>query len=145
MHKKMIEEASFEQLKCFALSLISMLKERNKDLYEDAEDLLYRMIYGEHFSEWSLKIALENMINEDGTHGGHWTLEETTSVAKQYGVDLNYINQYDWCYLLNMIYSDYYGVIPNETSSYVKLAKKFVHDKDAPKEKIYRYYEAMKR
>jgi hypothetical protein len=83
------------------------------------------------------------MENEDGTRGGHWTLEDTTSVAKQYGIDFSHINQYDWNYVMNMIYSDYYGAVSNDLSTYVKLAKKFIFDKDAPEGKALKYYLAM--
>ena len=45
---------------------------------------------------------------------------------------------------MNMIYSDYYGSVPNETTSYAKLARKFLEDKDAEEGKALRYYLAMK-
>lgn len=84
------------------------------------------------------------MVNEDGSFGGHWTLEQTTSVAKNNGVEFDHFNEYDWCYVMNMLYSDYYGSIPNETSVYLKMAKKFLDDKDAKDGKAYRYWLAMK-
>lgn len=84
------------------------------------------------------------MINEDGTKGAHWTVEETTLVAKQSGITFDNFNEYDWNYVMNMIYSDYYGAIPNEVSSYVKLAKKFIMDKDADKGKALKYYISFK-
>lgn len=36
-----------------------------------------------------------------------------------------------------------YGSVSNETSAYVKLAKKFLQDKDAPEGKALKYYLAM--
>ena len=44
---------------------------------------------------------------------------------------------------MNMIYSDYYGTVPNEISNYVKLANKFINDKDAGPGKAFKYYVAM--
>ena len=44
---------------------------------------------------------------------------------------------------MNMIYSDYYGSVPNETSVYVKMARKFLEDKDAEYGKALKYYLAM--
>ena len=41
---------------------------------------------------------------------------------------------------VGMIYSDYYGAVPNEVASYVKLAKAFLDDKDAPNGKAFIYY-----
>lgn len=36
----------------------------------------------------ALEKAVEGMENEDGTKGPHWTVEETTSVANQMGINL---------------------------------------------------------
>lgn len=45
---------------------------------------------------------------------------------------------------MNMIYSDYFGSVPNDTSVYSKMAYKFLEDKDAPEGKALHYYLAMK-
>jgi hypothetical protein len=145
MHKKLIEEASCEQIKEFATDFITMLKARDHDLYEEAEDWLYRFIYGCHFSEWTLKEALERMINEDGSRGGHWSVEETNKVAQSRGIIFNKFNEYDWNYVMNMIYSDYFGVISNSLEMYVELAKRFLCDKDSQEGKAYKYYIATRK
>lgn len=144
MHKKLIKSATEEQLREFADDALSMIKETHHDLYEDLEMYLYKEIYGCHFSDWLLENALSKMENEDGSSGGHWTTEQTTSVAKQNGISFDNFNEYDWNYVMNMIYSDYYGAVPNEVSAYTKLAKKFLEDKDAKKGKALTYYLAMK-
>lgn len=91
-----------------------------------------------------LEKATSSMINEDGTNGAHWTLEQTNSVAKSNGIAFDKFNEYDWNYVMNMMYSDYYGAVPNEVNSYTKLAKKFLEDKDASKGKALQYYLAMR-
>ncbi len=144
MHKKIIEEANVEQVKTFATDFLTMLKARDYELFKEAEDWLYRSIYGCHFSEWSLKEALSKMVNEDGTKGGHWNLEQTNQVAQSRGIGFSHFNEYDWNYVMNMIYSDYYGAVSNDLDVYAKLAKKFLTDKDAQEGKAYRYYQAMK-
>lgn len=48
-------------------------------------------------------------------------------------------------YVLNMMYSDYYGAVPNDTNTYIRLALKFLEDKDAKEGKAYCYYMAMKK
>ncbi len=144
MHKKLIEAANYEQLKDFAMDALSMLKETNPKTYEDLELYLYKEIYGCHFSNWLLDKATSKMINEDGTTGPHWTIEQTNSVAKNLGIAFEDFNEYDWNYVMNMIYSDYYGAVSNDTSVYAKLAKKFLTDKDAKKGKAFCYYMAMK-
>ena len=144
MHRKILEDVTFEQLKKFVDVSIMKLRQADYEMYEELEMELYIETYGYHFNEWMLKCALEKMNNEDGTYGGHWTLEETNSVAKQSGVSFVDFNQYEWNYVMNMLYSDYYGSVPNDTSTYSKMAKKFLEDKDAHQGKAFRYYIAMK-
>ena len=143
MHRKILEDATLEHTKEFIDRALRKVKVFDEEMYEELEHELYTDVYGHHFNAWLLKCALENMTNEDGSKGGHWTLEETNSVARQHGIEFIHYNQYDFNYVMNMIYSDYYGSVSNETSAYVKLAKKFLQDKDAPEGKALKYYLAM--
>jgi hypothetical protein len=78
----------------------------------------YEAEHGPHFNEEHARKAVSKMENEDGTRGPHWSIEETTTLANQYGVSLgNRFNRYDWFVALNMVYSDYYKVIINITNS----------------------------
>lgn len=78
----------------------------------------YEMEHGPHFNEEYARKAVMKMENEDGTRGPHWSLEETTTLASQYGIALgSKFNRYDWFVALNMVYSDYYRVIMNITGS----------------------------
>ena len=143
MHTRIIEDATLEQLKDFAHYSLGMVKRIDEDVYEDIEMYLYKEVYGCHFTKWLLDKALKEMINEDGTMGGHWTVEQTTMVARSNGIEFKDFNEYDWNYVMNMIYSDYYGSVPNETSVYVKMARRFLEDKDAEHGKALKYYLAM--
>ena len=143
MHKKILEEANLEQLKDFTDYAIMQAKSKDHQMYTGFEMYLYKMVYGCHFSDWLLERALDSMDNEDGTKGRHWSIDETTSLASQYNVEFNTFNKYDWCYVMNMLYSDFYGAVSNDLSSYVKLAKKFLYDKDAEPGKAFKYYVAM--
>lgn len=69
---------------------------------------MYEAINGPHFDEEHARYAVEGMENEDGTKGPHWTVEETTSVANQMGINLKSEkhNKWDWYVAMNMIYSD---------------------------------------
>ena len=145
MHNYLLKVASDSQVREFAYNVLDMLKETHEDLYEDLEMYLYKEIYGHHFSDWLLEKATKSMINEDGTTGGHWTVEQTTSVAKQSGITFTTFNEYDWNYVMNMIYSDYYGAVSNDVNVYVKLARNFLMDKDAKEGKALCYYLAMKK
>ncbi len=145
MHKKLIKIANEEQLRNFIDDALTMLKETNHETYEELESYLYREVYGKHFSDWLLEKATKEMRNEDGTIGGHWSLEQTNQVAKSNDIRFSNFNEYDWNYVLNMIYSDYYGAVSNDINSYIRLAIKFLEDKDAKEGKAYCYYMAMKK
>lgn len=83
----------------------------------------YEKEHGPHFNEEYARKAVMKMENEGGTRGPHWSLEETTTLASQYGIALgSKFNRYDWFVALNMVYSDYYRVIMNITQSLLRNA-----------------------
>lgn len=106
----------------------------------------YEMEYGPHFNAEHAKKAVSKMINEDGTKGPHWSIEETTNLAKQHNVHIgDYINKYDWYVALNMIYSDFYKFIvsttgTNNSKHFVEMAKAWINDKDIDEGKMWYYY-----
>lgn len=63
----------------------------------------YEAEHGPHFNEEHARKAVSKMENEDGTRGPHWSVEETTALASQYGIKstdkqeiINIVrNQYD--------------------------------------------------
>lgn len=57
---------------------------------------MYEAINGPHFDEEHARYAVEGMENEDGTKGPHWTVEETTSVANQMGINLKSEKHNKW-------------------------------------------------
>lgn len=93
----------------------------------------YEAEHGPHFNEEHARKAVSKMENEDGTRGPHWSVEETTALASQYGINLgSRFNRYDWFVALNMVYSDYYKVIismtnSNSTKHFVELAKAWIN------------------
>lgn len=146
MHKRIIEEAKYEQLKDFAYRAFEMLRKTvDEDVYEEIEFILYKDVYGCHFNKWTLEKALSEMENDDGTTGGHWTIEQTTSLVKNTNITFDHFNEYDFNYVMNMIYSDYYKAGGGNTNFYLELAKAFLMDKDAPEGKALKYYLAMKK
>lgn len=115
--------------------------------YEGFMEQMYETMNGPHFDEESATEVVENMKNEDGSKGSHWSLEETTNIANQYGVNLaqNNSNKHDWFVVLNMMWSDYYKVIVSITNSentkyFVELAKAWLFDNDVPEGKTWRYF-----
>lgn len=62
----------------------------------------YEKEHGPHFNEEYARKAVMKMENEDGTRGPHWSLEETTTLASQYGIALgSKFNRYDQFQLPN--------------------------------------------
>ncbi len=103
MHTRIIEDANLEQLKDFAHYSLGMVKRIDEDVYKDIEMYLYKEVYGCHFTKWLLDKALSEMMNEDGSIGGHWTIEQTTSVAKNNNIEFNHFNEYDFNYTMNYV------------------------------------------
>ena len=88
--------------------------------------------------KWTAK-----MENEDGTHGAHWTLDQAKQLLIQRGLDYDPVQF--WAALC-MVYSDYAKVAIKHGAGgnvdfYVDMACAFLYDRDAPKDKLARYYE----
>ena len=97
------------------------------------------LLLNPHFTKYSAKRVVSNMKNKDGSIGEHWDYETTTKVLESKGYDFN---SYDWYYVLNMIYSDYYKSGRSD-ETYIELAHDFLSDEDAPHYKAKKYYLSM--
>lgn len=145
MHHTMFNDVSESQMKAALVEVFNKLCEMDKELYNHLELIAYKAMHGCHFTQHTLDKALKHMINEDGSTGGHWNLSQTNSLANANKIDFITFNEYDFNYVMNMLYSDYYGFLnSSDSSTYIKLAKAFLHDKDAPEGKAFRYYLAMR-
>ena len=144
MHTELLKKATHEQLKSFLFEQFDRLKETMPELYKEMECELYEAINGEHFDEKMFEIATSKFKNADGSTGAHWTLEQVRDYLKQRGIEFKGYTTCDVAYVMNMMYSDYYGSVPEGIESIVRLTKAFLEDPDAPDGKAYRYYKAMK-
>lgn len=124
------KEKAMETAICESLEEIRVKCPR---IYYDAMYKMHCAIYGVHFNERLAKTAVSCMENADGTYGEHWTFEQTNQLAEQHEIKC----KADFYYVLNMMYSDYGKIFGNETSIYVKLAKAYINDTDAPKGKVF--------
>lgn len=103
-----------------------------------------------HLDELSEKLCLSSddatdwvndMVNEDGTSGPHWSIAETSAIPRPNG-----ISESSWNVTMNMMYSDYFKVAEkfnvNNPEFFACLAKAFLEDKDAGsgETKLARYY-----
>ncbi len=112
------------------------------DAFEGAKD-------AEHFDMSTAQKWVDGMKNDDGTHGAHWTIEQTTAVAESLDIPLDTISEYCWWATMNMMYSDYVNVAidykVDVPDFYANLAEAFLFDKDAgsPKQKLGAYYSCI--
>lgn len=109
---------------------------------EQAEmcDRLYVLAYGEMLTEEMAHECVGNML----PYGEHWTMAQTTSVGSSFGFDR--YSKVSFYYVMNMLYNDFHNVLGDDTNTYVKLAKAWLTDEDAPNgdAKAYKYVKAMK-
>lgn len=144
MHHYLINDASEQDLKNYLIGEFDRLKTSYPKLYEEMEDDLYLKLNGCHFNEYLYNRVISNLENSDGTIGGHWQKNQIIDYAKSKGLEFKNFNEWDFAYVMNIMYSDYFGAVIDSTETYFKLAKAFLQDKDAPCGKAYLYYRAMK-
>lgn len=125
MYKKTIAKEITARGKTTAYNLKAL-----SDLYEILDNLSEEKSYKLDY----IKLA-SSLKNEDGTSSPKWTLEETTSVANDYDVEMTHISKLDWYLTLNMIYSDYCEIAKKYNLDmpefYVDIAKQFLFDSDS--------------
>lgn len=125
-----------------------MLMEEDGERYKEELCIeMYEAMNGPHFDEEHARMATEDMENEDGSKGPHWTVEETTSTANQYGINFKSekFNKWDWYVAMNMMWSDYYKVVmaitgTSSVKSFAELAKAWLSDKDIAEGKMWHYF-----
>lgn len=139
--KRNISEANnfkMELLTKITNNFVEAVKDENADLYynflKDVDILM-----NPHFTKETAEYAVKNMKNKDGTTGQHWNMEQAEKALEKTGFSFN---KYDWFYILNMQYSDYYKQ-GKPDFQYIEEAIDFLNDKDGPDDKAKRYYIAM--
>lgn len=134
------DEAKEQAMVDILMKAVKHLKYCDKEGYEDLEEELYVLCYGYTLSDELCEKWVHGMVNEDGSKGGHWTIEQTSQMAKQMGYTPLKVTEHEWWATMNMIYSDYYGVVSNDTTTFCRLAHRFLNDADAKEGKLYHYY-----
>lgn len=92
---------------------------------------------------------LDHLINADGSKGAHFQLEPILHACNDMGITFDHFSQQTLFMTVNMLYSDYCGVLrgyiptDKELYIYVGLAKAFLEDPDSElcgEEKLAAYY-----
>lgn len=85
---------------------------------------------------------VENMQNEEGVTGEHWTVDQVKALMSQKSIDYD---PYEVYAIMNSLYSDYGKVFKRRgitaPEMYLELAMAWLRDKDAVKNKAEAYYE----
>lgn len=96
----------------------------------------------EKAEEW-----VQSMQNEDDNReeGECWTLDEVKELARKMGMPAEGKKLIEFYAAINAMYSDYYKVAERyglvEDEFFAELAKAFINDKDAVKDKVAAYYQ----
>ena len=88
---------------------------------------------------------VEEMQGEGGNDGETWTFEEIEEIAEKHGIPKQEKKLVEMYAVMNMLASDYYEVAEKfdvlNDDFFVCMAKAFIDDKDAVKDKVAAYYE----
>ena len=125
-----VKITEMEEIVCEALEEV---RGRCPRLFWDTAYKLHCVAYGPHFDEHLAKKAVARMKNVDGTCGEHWTFEETNQLADQQGIT----QKADLYYVMNMLYSDYSEIYGSDINMYIRVAKAYMRDPDAPEGKVF--------
>ena len=121
--------------------ILGKIKKRFPDYYH-AYDKRLEEIYNHHvMSVEEARDYVRHFVNKDGTTGAHWTMEQTKNYQATHE-EVEDLNPVCFYVAMNMMYSDYYQP-ERKTDTYAILAKDFLEDEDAPKDKLKRYLKAM--
>lgn len=127
-----------EKLEEVACDAIEKLCRYCPELFWETAYKLHCIVYGPHFDEYLAEEAVASMRNVDGTMGEHWSMEQTDAIAVQHAIR----HKADFYYVMNMLYSDYSEVLGNDAATYVKMAKAYMNDPDAPEGKTFNAWAA---
>ena len=119
---------------------LAKLKIEHPTHYWEVVHPMHVIINGPHFNEEMAKYAVSCLKNSDGTMGEHWAPVDTKTVATTNGIMFDNFNEWDWYYVLNMIYSEYYSTIGSNVPVYISLAKDWLTNKNAPVGKAFDYW-----
>ena len=143
MHKYNIQyivdhgtQEEMEELKEVMDDVICELKVLDHTAYLHYEYKLHKLAHHGHVGEALARKWTGKMKNKDGTHGAHWTVEQTEQVKKDKGL---HYDMWDFYTALNMMYSDYFSS-RFDVNTYIELAKDWLDDVDVGENKLLKYY-----
>lgn len=125
-------KSKVEALSCLIDESLQEIERTNYELYKQIKYEVYTLANGYHLTQEIAEEWVANMHNKDGTHGEHWSIEQTDALKGKY-------DRYDFYAVLNMMYSDYCNA-RFTTNDYVQLASDWLDDKDTESDKTLKYF-----
>ena len=131
--KHHIEDASYEDMVELAKETDCFVEEVREHHPEMVDKFLMKvdLALNPDFTKETARYVVSKMKNKDGTVGEHWNYDTTTKDLEAKGY---HFKPYDWYYVLNMMYSDYYKQGRSD-DTYVEMAYDFLSDVDGPEHK----------
>ena len=119
----------FEKLQSIIIDMFYDVKKNDKEMYEDLTLEFYEDIYGHKICKEMAYDIVRNMK----PIGEKWTFDQVSPLNKGHDPVEFYI-------VMNMLYNDYYHLIGNDNSMYVKFADAWFNDIDGKKHKTFDYF-----
>lgn len=132
------DEEKIREMEAVACEALEKIRWQCPDLFWRTAEKLHEIAYGSHFDEELSKMAVSKMKNTDGTSGGYWTYEQASQLADQHGIH----EKGDFYYVMNMLHSDYAEILGSDVNNYVRMAKAYMCDPDAPDGKVLKLWVA---
>ena len=134
--EKIGENRNVEDMKKLGDMLAEIIydtKESHPEIYEKYKMELYEMAYGKKISQ----DMAEKWVKDMQPVGLHWTMEETTNAMRSMGYNFEPV---DYFVVANMMYNDYFDLVRDDETLALKLARDWLDDSDAKKDKLYCYW-----
>lgn len=128
------KDEDMEKLYEMLVEITCKMKELHYDKYKYYKMELYQMAYGKVLNEDMAHEIVEKMK----PLGEYWDIDTIKRVKSSAGLTYN---DYDFYTVMNSLANDYGEIIDKEdVTTYVKMAKSFIEDEDAIKDKVFIYF-----
>ena len=135
--EKIVENGRVEDMEELSEMLevtMDIVKDYDKDCYDDLMMKLYKMAYGSVIT----KEMAEELVKKMRPYGKKWDYEQTKRMQEDYGLDD--VRNADFFLVINSAYNDYKDIFGDNVENYIKYTLDFIRDEDAKSDKIFIYY-----
>lgn len=105
---------------------------------DDGDELSYR-----EMKDWVNNMETTDSNGNIVKRGEKYSMAQTMELAQRLGVKFDKFSEEEFWVAMNAVYSDYYCVLGDNPEMYAKLAKAFLCDSDAVRDKLSAYYYAI--